>query len=84
MVIRTLLPRNDADLEPLKAWNYDKNIKDHEMRAILRARHRRKVRQNKRSIFYVRDQLVDPKKIERFARRKACTCTHDHPIGRLS
>lgn len=40
------------------------------MRAIIVAQQRRRIDHQKGSIFYVRDRLVDQKKIDRFARRK--------------
>lgn len=50
-------------------WRLDKNIKDDEMRAMLRKAKERR-RQGKDSVFYVRGRLVDPKKMERFSLRK--------------
>ena len=53
----------------ITSWRLDKNLKDHEMRAILAVRNSRLARGEK-SVFYVRGRRVDPVKIERFARRK--------------
>ncbi|KAL8910247.1 MAG: hypothetical protein Q9171_004448 [Xanthocarpia ochracea] len=50
-------------------WGLDKNVKDEEMRAIIEVEAMR-LRQGKQSAFYVRDRLVDRKKIDRFAHRK--------------
>lgn len=50
-------------------WHLDKNVKDEEMRAIIVTESSR-LQQGKRSVFYVRDRQVDPKKIDRFAQRK--------------
>lgn len=55
----------------IAAWRLDKNIKDEEMRAIISLQRRRKGEEGKESIFYVRDRLVDKRKINRFAQRKA-------------
>ncbi|KAL9599240.1 MAG: hypothetical protein Q9179_003623 [Wetmoreana sp. 5 TL-2023] len=53
----------------ISEWHIDKNVKEDEMRAIISIEAERQ-RQGKKSIFYVRDREVGPKKIERFARRK--------------
>ena len=53
----------------ISSWRLDKNIKDHEMRAILAVRTSR-IAQGKKSIFYVRGRRVDPAKIDRFLKRK--------------
>ncbi|KAI4170848.1 MAG: hypothetical protein LQ346_008814 [Caloplaca aetnensis] len=52
----------------IRQWGLDKNVKDNKIKAII---HREAVRfqQGKKSIFYVRNRQVDPKKIKRFARR---------------
>ena len=50
-------------------WHLDKNIKDEEMRIILREQQRRRL-EGKDSVFVVRGRKVDPKKIERYVQRK--------------
>ena len=56
----------------IKDWQLDKNIKDHEMQAILAISQRRLV-DRKNSVFYVRGKKVEQKKIDRFAHRKRKT-----------
>ncbi|KAL8782173.1 MAG: hypothetical protein Q9213_005644 [Squamulea squamosa] len=53
----------------ISEWHLDKNVKDEEMRAIIAVEAIR-LRQGKKSTFYVRGRLVDPKKIDRFSQRK--------------
>ncbi|KAL8724427.1 MAG: hypothetical protein Q9181_006828 [Wetmoreana brouardii] len=68
----------------ISEWHIDKNIKDYEMRAIISIEAVRQ-RQGKKSIFYVRDREVDPKKINRFARRKNINrgVIEDYTIGNI-
>ena len=54
----------------IRDWNLDKKVKDHEMRAILATSLRRRIKENKDSIFFVRGQRVDKKKIDRYAYRR--------------
>ncbi|KAI4273958.1 MAG: hypothetical protein L6R38_006221 [Xanthoria sp. 2 TBL-2021] len=53
----------------ISEWHLDKNVKDEEMRAIIAVEAMR-LRQGKKSTFYVRGRLVDRKKIDRFVQRK--------------
>ncbi|KAL8730934.1 MAG: hypothetical protein Q9166_003724 [cf. Caloplaca sp. 2 TL-2023] len=53
----------------ISEWHLDKNVKDDEMRAII-GKEAWRLQQGKKSTFYVRDRLVDRKKIDRFAQRK--------------
>ena len=54
----------------ITTWRMDKNVKDEEMRAIIRVQKYRKSSLRKDSVFYVRDRFVDQRKIDRFAQRK--------------
>ncbi|PSS18495.1 hypothetical protein M430DRAFT_276007 [Amorphotheca resinae ATCC 22711] len=51
-------------------WNLDKNIRDSEMKAMLRLQVQRKNEQGKQSIFYIHGRPVENKKLERYVRRK--------------
>ena len=53
----------------IRLWHLDKKQKDHEMRAIARLYLTRKA-QGKRSIFKIRDRVVDYSEITRYFRRK--------------
>ncbi|KAL8669250.1 MAG: hypothetical protein Q9168_006150 [Polycauliona sp. 1 TL-2023] len=53
----------------ISEWHLDKNVKDDEMRAII-ATEAMRLRQGKKSVFYVRGRPVSQKKIDRFVQRK--------------
>ena len=53
----------------IRLWHLDKKQKDHEMRAIARLYLTRKA-QGKKSIFKIRDRVVDYSEITRYFRRK--------------
>ena len=55
-------------------WRIGKNVKDNEMRAIIRKEQKRKMEDPpKESVFRVRKQHVNPHKIARFKRSKGVT-----------
>ncbi|ETN43465.1 uncharacterized protein HMPREF1541_02624 [Cyphellophora europaea CBS 101466] len=54
-----------------KEWNLDKNIKDSEMRTMLCVEYMRRESDGKESTFEIWGRLVDPRKLQRFAQRKA-------------
>ncbi len=54
----------------ISEWRLDKNVKDSEMRAMIRKASKRKFREDKDSLFRVRGREVEPEKIERFKKRK--------------
>ena len=61
---------SERQYKKITEWNLDKNVKDHEMQAILKILEERKRLEGKDSVFYVRGHLVEPKKIERYVQRK--------------
>lgn len=66
-------------------WHLNKNVKDFEMRNLLRKQSRHLSR-GKKSIFFIRGRQVDHRKIERFSRRKNVkenNCTSDNVAGQL-
>jgi hypothetical protein len=53
----------------ISQWRLDKKVKDGEMKAIVRKQAKRKL-EGKDSGFRVRGRAVEPKKIERYKKRK--------------
>ncbi|KAF7862577.1 hypothetical protein EAF04_007450 [Stromatinia cepivora] len=56
----------------IEQWKLDKNIKENDMRVILRKDLKRK-REGKKSEFRISDRDVEPQKIQRFAQRNKMT-----------
>ena len=54
----------------IKKWNFRKNIKSHEMEAIIREKISRKTDKGKESAFDLRGVKVKETKIDRYLKRK--------------
>lgn len=52
-------------------WNLDKNIKDSDMKAMLRVELQRRLYEGKETAFFLHGRPVPSKKLERFVRRKS-------------
>ncbi|CZR57689.1 uncharacterized protein PAC_07578 [Phialocephala subalpina] len=57
----------------ITAWNLQKNVKDADMRVILRKKLKRELEGGKESEFYVNERPVPPHKMARFAKRNEMT-----------
>ncbi|OCK98550.1 uncharacterized protein K441DRAFT_543101, partial [Cenococcum geophilum 1.58] len=53
----------------IKRWGLEKNVKDNEMRAVIRMQRKRKEIDGKESEFLLRDRVVPPQKIRRYMKR---------------
>jgi hypothetical protein len=63
-----MLPRERQYKRRIKDWGLDKNLKNCEMKAIVRKQQRRTA-EGKRSVFEVKGRQVEPSKIERARKR---------------
>lgn len=54
-------------------WNLQKNVKDADMRVILRKNLKRELEDGKESDFYINERLVPPHKMARFVKRHEMT-----------
>jgi hypothetical protein len=52
-------------------WNLDKNIKDSDMKVMLRVQLQRRNQEGKETAFYLHGRPVAHQKLERYLRRKA-------------
>jgi hypothetical protein len=57
----------------IAAWKLEKNIKDADMKVMLRKQLKRKVEEGKESEFFVNGRPVPPQKMNRFVQRKSFT-----------
>jgi hypothetical protein len=57
----------------IATWKLDKNIKDADMKVMLRKQRKRKLEEGKESKFEVNGRPVPPQKINRFVQRKEMT-----------
>jgi hypothetical protein len=66
----TRLPRERQYKRRITQWNLDKNIKDSDMKVMLRMQLKRKNEQGKESEFTIHGRPVQAQKLERYVRRK--------------
>lgn len=59
----------------IKRWKIEKNVKTSEAQAMVTIQQRRKDLEGKSTIFTIRNRVVPPEKIERFARRQNHSAT---------
>ena len=66
----------------IKRWGLEKNVKDNEMRAVIRMQRKRKEIDGKESEFLLRDRVVPPQKITRYMKRTGLSA--NAPLSRAS
>jgi hypothetical protein len=54
----------------IKLWHLEKNVKDAEIQFIVYKQKKRKIFQDKDTVFHVRGRAVEPEKIARTVKRK--------------
>ena len=68
--INLSLHRKRTYKEKLKLWGFEKNVPARDMRLIVAMVEKRKREEGKETRVYFKDRLVEPKKMERFKKRK--------------
>jgi hypothetical protein len=64
------MPSERQYKQRVKKWSLEKNIKDSDMKVILRKQMKRKLENDKESDFTIHGQPVQQHKIERYKQRK--------------